>query len=373
MFFSIFMAISLLTGARAGAQIEEVVIAGDHFETASGQPFCIHGLEHSNYWYGGGGNLGDRARSFYDLGAEAWFSFADARAMKQWYGLNCIRYRFSNGDMADTDEVARVMRIVRACSQAGVYVILGANQPSWNDAGISSWAQMWGGIAALTSGVNGVLGYDLANEPYPPSEAMYIQACNAAKDAIRAVSQKAIFYAWPFGGVDMPSVSHSNPGADILDPQAALTAHFYSPVDWSHCRIEGTYPGVIAGRYYDKEVLRDDMRRRWRSYLDENGPMPIWIGECGARPCASGYLAWISDAFAVIAEDWGDNWSFFRAKNRKWDSPWGIALPPYPVTTDAVLRPLVEDPTHEFVPQDFDFMRSWSLTIDYDVLNTLSQ
>jgi hypothetical protein len=351
----------------APTQIQEVVVVEDHFETEDGQLFQIHGIQHENSWYRGGGNLGNRAKSFYDLGSAAWFNAWDAGTLAA-SGINCLRLGIS--DLSDS-EIARMQALIRACSRFGIYVIPVMTMGSWTDDAIASWAADWGQVATLTSRVNGVLGYDIVNEPYAPSDSVYIQACNAAKDAIRAHSDKPIFYAWPFGGIHMPDVSATNTSADIYDPYACLTAHFYYRTEFTHHRAEWSYPGNWGGQYADKAYLANSMESHWRRYINDH-PLALWIGECGAVRHADGYLAWVGDTKANIEENWGGNWSYFRYKHRNRGNNWGIALPEDFASTDAILRPLVDDQQHTFTAGDFEFMKTshfWLDTLLLDVLN----
>ncbi len=381
----------LICTVVGAAMAEEIVVVGDHFETESGEVVVLRGVQ-SDFSFNSystsylKSELGDRYNDFMRFGYLAWMNSWDAGALSR-VGMNCIRLRFAWSEFSpeigeiDPWAIYRYRTFLDQCAAHGVYVIPAMTPPGGWGSGSQLWGNdenkewfywLWAELARLSSGHEVVLGYDLQNEPYPPSEMEYIEVCIGARDAIREYSDKPIIYAFPFGGISMPDVSHTDPYADIYDPQGVVTAHFYWPTDYTHMREPGAcYPGYCGDIWIDEAELIERMERRWSNYLNRN-PVPFYLGEFGCMQGADGSLDWIEDV-RDFADQWMAGWTFFKYKARKTSAEWGVVRPLLFDHTHDILGPMIRDQDHEFTFEDFEPLLTPNYQVDEELLDVLRE
>jgi hypothetical protein len=99
----------------------------------------------------------------------------------------------------------------------------------------------------------------------------------------------------------------------IDDPAIIYGAHMYVPHAFTHQGVGGrktglTYPGMIAGRYWDKAQLREALAQL-RAFQQKTAA-PVLIGEFSAVRDAPGATRYLSDIIEIFNEfGWG--WTYF--------------------------------------------------------------
>lgn len=143
-----------------------------------------------------------------------------------------------------------------------------------------------------------------------------------ATRAIRAIDpgKPVVFEPSPWGGPE---------GFDALVPLDAdrviYSFHMYKPHQFTHQGVYGSeanlvYPGVIAGRHWDKEALREGMRAAID--FQEEFNVHIYVGEFSAirwAPEGSAYR-YLRDVIELF-EEYGWDWSYHAF--REWDG-WSV-------------------------------------------------
>lgn len=186
----------------------------------------------------------------------------------------------------------------------------------WGNAGeqnqlIAFWVEM----AMRYKTASAVAGYDLLNEPTPPSDCKaWFGIAGRAVAEIRKVTSQLIFIN-----------TCSDPGNDLKwnnPPRGAnlvYEVHDYSPMDMSHDMFSpgSVYPGTanewFGSCYVDKNVLATgqgcpelNIRESYGLNWATQQGVPIYIGEWGATSVLKGYVQYTRDK-AELYQAWGVN------------------------------------------------------------------
>ena len=241
-------------------------------------------------------------------------------------------------------------RTVGRFGEAGIYVVLVLGTAAQNtyvesefytqrglslwDRGDGFWEQTlgaWRVLARRFAGNPYVAGYDVINEPDPPSR----KALHAYyRDAIAAIRGQ------DGGHIIFLAVAEHNEhtyqvGGRHLDANVATTFHFYYPHDFT---LEPRVPGLTYPGSYDfclPGTDRRDCGRTWWTrrtlerifevalHLDELRGGPILVGEFGAHAVrdGSGGRQWIRDVMSIMDER-GLHYTFHNYKHRDFQGYW---------------------------------------------------
>lgn len=278
----------------------------------------------------------------------------DLRALAGW-GANHVRWQLTWGGFpqspADTASVegyrawlstvtSHIKSLLPLCDTLGIRVLLDLHTLPGGcryEAGTlaehrifssrktqQEFTNIWVGLAQMFRDEPAVWGYDLANEPVegamPDSSVDWNTLARRTADAIRQVdtTHAIVVQGAPSGGVP------AFPGLQLnaADPKTVYSFHIYDPILFTHQGIVTTdttirYPGVIGGRYWDRDSLRAWMQpvRDWQS---RHGQPPVYIGEFSAvRWAPDGSAArYIADCISLF-EGWGWSWAYHAF--REWD------------------------------------------------------
>jgi hypothetical protein len=195
----------------------------------------------------------------------------------------------------------------------------------------------WGRLARRYRGSRVIWGYDLANEPVEEEVAegcdhWQALATRAAR-AIRAHDERhaIIVEPAPWGGPE--SLDNMEP---IPVPGVVYSVHMYVPHQFTHQGVHTaspglTYPGMIAGKPWDKDALRRVLQpvRDWQ--LDYG--VQIYLGEFSAirwAPDDSAYR-YLRDCIELF-EEFSWDWSYHAF--REW-SGWSVEHGPEKADTSS--------------------------------------
>ena len=294
-------------------------------------------------------------------------TLVDAKA----WGINVIRLQLNpvtyalaqNKDFWDAlpDYTEIVKTKVLEAKEVGVKVVLDLHEPPflvngkvpsstyqgtdefWNQTGLKgNFIRMWEAIAlALSDDVynDAVWGYDLFNEPQINWSAAPQQWISMSPDIIAAIRaiDKDVWIVYQPGG----NTSTFNTLQPLEDSRVVYSVHFYAPHSFTHQGIETAYssatmtrgeameqinkqyPGIINGRYWDKQVLEANLRPF--SDFVEKHQVPGYIGEFSVVTWApvTSSVAWLTDAIQIFEEH---NFSWCYHAFREWQG-WSLEQP----------------------------------------------
>lgn len=264
------------------------------------------------------------------------------------------------------DSLRRLEAALPLCEKYGVRVVLDLHSPFGGtptasgyvgtDTGLftnriaqDKFVADWGRMARRYRDSPVIWGYDLANEPV---EEKVAEGCDdwqaLATRAARAVRAQDTRHAiivepTPWGGP--AALENLEP---IPVPGVVYSVHMYVPHEFTHQGVHGstaglTYPGTIAGKYWDQAALRRVLQpvRDWqRDY-----GVQIYLGEFSAirwAPDESAYR-YLRDCIELF-EEFGWDWSYhaFREWNG-WSVEYGsvqadTAPSPTPTKREQLLR-----------------------------------
>lgn len=241
------------------------------------------------------------------------------------------------------DELRKLDAALPLCEKYGLRVVLDLHSPFGGTPTVSGYVGTdtglftnklaqdkfvadWGRMARRYRDSRVIWGYDLANEPVEEAVAegcdnWQALATRAAR-AIRVHDERhaIIVEPTPWGGPE--ALDNLEP---ILVPGVVYSVHMYVPHQFTHQGVhtasEGmTYPGMIAGKPWDKDALRRVLQpvRDWQ--LDYG--VQIYLGEFSAirwAPDDSAYR-YLRDCIELF-EEFGWDWSYHAF--REW-SGWSV-------------------------------------------------
>lgn len=272
---------------------------------------------------------------------------------KEW-GANHIRWQLiwggfpnspaDNGDLDAYDkwmsgELKRLDNLLPVCEQVGIKVLIDIHTPPGGRNKASecnifyekrfqnNFIKWWEVIARKYRDNKTVWGYDLMNEPVSP--AVVGEGCldwnelafETAK-RIRAIDPEhaIIIEPEPWGGPESIRNIIPLPLKGIV-----YSVHMYQPHNFTHQgvyndRVGIVYPGIIDGKYWDKNRLRValqpvlDFQRKYDVH--------IYIGEFSATRWAPGRSAYnyLADLIEIF-EEYGWDWAYHAY--REWDG-WSV-------------------------------------------------
>jgi hypothetical protein len=99
----------------------------------------------------------------------------------------------------------------------------------------------------------------------------------------------------------------------LTEPRIVYGVHFYAPHAFTHQGLESnamgiSWPGVVSGKYWDKNALRQNLAPAIDFQRKYN--VPVWIGEFSAVRWAKGANQWIEDAVSIFDMN-GLGWSYW--------------------------------------------------------------
>lgn len=233
---------------------------------------------------------------FFECFLEVFFTEDDARFIAS-LGLNLLRipihYRHFESDMQPfvikQDGFRHLDRVIDLCAKHHIYTIIdlhslpGYQNQAWhcdNPTHVALFWQhrhfqdrvvhLWEVLAEHYKGHSWVAGYNVMNEPGDVGGQCLMPFYRRLYKAIRAIdpdhllflegnrySQDFHMFEEPWPGVVYSAHDYANPGL--------ITG--------------GPYPGITAGKHYDKQILEETFLSR-TAYIREHG-VACWIGEFG--------------------------------------------------------------------------------------------
>lgn len=252
--------------------------------------------------------------------AETWA--ADLDAFDRWL----------EGALSEADQAAA------ACEKYGLLMLLDLHTPPGGRAGggvcrmfseqryQDKLVEVWRKLATRYRGNRTIYGYDLLNEPVEGRVAEGLLDWRGLAQRVGEV----IHEIDPDKALIVEPGNWGSPGAfDSFVPldldNVVYSCHMYIPHHFTHQGVHGLpvgleYPGVIDGRRWDKEQLREALQPARDFELEYN--VPIYVGEFSAirwapNDSAYRYLRDVIDIF----EEWGWDWSYHAY--REW-SGWSV-------------------------------------------------
>jgi hypothetical protein len=236
------------------------------------------------------------AAFFFEKFLENFFTAGDADYLAS-LGVNHVRiplnYRHFEGDsepMVIRESGYRHLdRAVNLLSERGIYSIIdlhalpGYQNQDWHSDNPTHKAffwqhrhfqdravNLWENIARRYRDNPWVAGYNPINEPGDPTGEAVAAFYERVVGAIRAVDSDHLIFL---------EANRYSLDTDIFD--GVLPGVVYSIHDYpGPGQVEGgPYPGVTAGRHYDKSVVEGDVVRRIQFMIDSE--VPVWVGEFG--------------------------------------------------------------------------------------------
>jgi hypothetical protein len=227
-------------------------------------------------------------------------------------------------------------KVLIACKKYGVRVVIDLHSPpggrdsttetsmfynkTFNDHFISIWKR----IAQRYKGNTTVWGYDLVNEPVqedlPSTEMNYRNTQIRAAEAIRQIDSitpiifETEYYTSPQGFVFLSPIPLSN---------IIYEVHMYAPSSFVYQGVYSktpsiTYPGLIDGRYTDRNTLKEILQPVRDFQLMYH--VPIYVGEFSAIRWAPGAAQYLDDCIHIF-EEYGWNWTYHAF--REWPG-WSV-------------------------------------------------
>jgi hypothetical protein len=236
-------------------------------------------------------------------------------------------------------ELTRMDTLVKWSTANGLHIVVGLAGLSQglfaSQAAQTRLIQTWTLIANRYKNKDAVWAYDLANEPvisyqYPYDYTwpldnnilLWPSLAESLVNAIRGVdASKPIIIESLNYGITLDDIK---PIAFSI-PNIIYSVHMYAPQQFTHQTLPGyansySYPGIIDGTYYDKEVLRQ-LLQPLKDY-QEKYRVPIYIGEFSAirwTPNNSTFN-YLRDCIELF-EEYNWDWTFHAF--REWDG-WSV-------------------------------------------------
>jgi aryl-phospho-beta-D-glucosidase BglC (GH1 family) len=277
----------------------------------------------------------------------------DLRVLAEEWNANVVRLQINWVPMKQAEVWARdldayeswleealpaIDRGVEWCGKYGLMVLLDLHTPPGGreEGGVcplfsrrdcqEKFVEVWERLARRYSGRECIWAYDLLNEPVEPPPGPGVVAWDElfarATEAIRRIDpgRAVVFEPGPWGGCA---------GFDATAPldldRVVYSFHMYQPFQFTHQTIHGNpggvdYPGLINGRRWDKEALREAMRPAIEFQDAYN--VQIVVGEFSAIRWAPGESAYryLRDCIDLF-EEHGWDWTYHAY--REWDG-WSV-------------------------------------------------
>lgn len=230
-------------------------------------------------------------------------------------------------------------KVLDACRKYGILTVVDLHSPPggrWPNRDLvlihepkylAAFVACWEKIARRFKGHPAVWAYDLVNEPaqsQPPGElgTDYLQAQVLAAQAVRAIDPDTPIIIEVDHWCSAEGFKYIEP---VKIPRVLYQVHMYWPGQFTHQGVHGSpvgikYPGVIDGKYVDKEALRRHLAPVREFQLAYN--VHIYAGEFSAIRWAPGDSAYqyLRDCISIF-EEYGWDWSYHAF--REWDG-WSV-------------------------------------------------
>lgn len=307
------------------------------------------------------------------------FRVEDFDALAKW-NVNVIRWQMTRAwgkantdtDLAEYDQwlngkLDELAKVLDAAAARGIKVVVDLHSPPGGRLDDSTmrmfvekkyqdhFVAIWERIARRFKGNPAIWGYDLVNEPVQkkPSPSglndWYGLQEQTAK-VIRAIDAEVpiIFEVdyWDAPG----SFAYIQP---IDVSRVIYQVHMYAPMGFTHQGVLNswgygtggqagvTYPGLIDGKKYDREMLRKELNATREFQLAYN--VHIFVGEFSAARWAPGASEYLDDCIAIF-EEYGWDWAYHAF--REWPG-WSVEHVNLPY--DRKNHPIAEQPTDRFL------------------------
>lgn len=263
-----------------------------------------------------------------DLSEEAFQQLAT-------WNVNLIRYQMQSGqtDISTPEkyqqwidaEMQKIDALLPLCQKYGIKICLdlhtgpvGSKRNAQASNLITDWEsvvsqleQTWTKLAEHYRGNQLIYGYDILNEPVLAAESSndvhpWGRAAEKVVKTIRKIDPdtpivvEASLDNWRhFSYIDAPHIIYST--------------HAYSPVDYTHQGVlketpfHWEYPGVVQGKYWNKETLREDLKDVIAFQKEHNAR--IYIGEFSVISSAKGNDQYVKD-LTELFEEYGWDWTY---------------------------------------------------------------
>lgn len=306
------------------------------------------------------------------------FAMDDFDTLAKW-NVNVIRWQMTRDwgksgtdrDLAEYDQwlngkLDDLSKALDAAAARGIKVVIDMHSPPggrlddrsmrmfYEKPYADHFVTIWERMARRFKDHPAVWGYDLVNEPVqnrpsPPGLLDWYGLQVRAAKAIRAIDPKtAIIFEvdqW-----DAPAVFDYLQPTDV--PNVVYQVHMYQPGSFTHQGVHGawgeasgkagvTYPGVIEGRPYDREMLRKVLEPVRAFQVAHNAH--IYVGEFSAIRWAPGAAQYLEDCTAIF-EEYGWDWTYHAF--REWGG-WSVEHENLPYSRDK--HPLAEKPTDRYL------------------------
>lgn len=197
---------------------------------------------------------------------------------------------------------------------------------------------LWGILAKRYSGMSEtIVGYDLLNEPSMPGISNVLRGAASWNnisariiDKIRSIDSQMPIILEPAIGTDSVGRYYNRLQAISLlktegDSKTVVSPHMYLPVRFTHQGIfpgfsSGIlYPGVVSGKFWDKDRLRTVLQPI-RDLQVRTG-VPIYIGEfSAAMDSGESGDRYLADLIGIF-EEYGWSWSYHTWRGAAvWDA-----------------------------------------------------
>lgn len=274
--------------------------------------------------------------SGHDLSAAAFETLAD-------WNVNLIRYQMQPGNRNIStpelylswidDEMKKVDSIMPLLKKHGMKVVIDlhtgpntkvskvASNILTESTNFSTLIETWKRLAAHFKGNPLIYGYDLLNEPVATEAtlASWQKVVETLVEAIRKIDPVTPIIIEPCAAID----NFDGGLKPIRAENIIYSPHFYQPFSYSHQGVHNkwlkwSYPGYIAGTYWDKEQLRVAMKSTIDFQRKYN--VPIFVGEFSVICWAKGGEKYLSDLIELM-EEYGWDWTYHAF--REWGG-WSV-------------------------------------------------
>jgi len=236
------------------------------------------------------------------------------------------------------------------CKQYGIKVVIdlhtvpggqektGALNMFYNKDFNNHFIETWKRIAHRYKNNSSIWGYDLVNEPI--EKGISIVGMDNASTQFRAV--QTIRNIDPTSRIIIEVGEGDSPGAFATFTPFNISnliyeVHMYEPHTYTHQGVlypkTGiVYPGIIDGKYYDKNTLMNILKPVRDFQLMYH--VPIYVGEFSAVRWAPGAAQYLDDCISIF-EEYGWNWTYHAF--REWPG-WSVEVENGTSNTDSTIR-----------------------------------
>jgi endoglucanase len=265
---------------------------------------------------------------------------ADIQHFARNWGGNLLRWQFFEAARKDRPldqydawldvELDYLDKVLEWCRKHGVMVVVDLHSPPGGEAfeagyitargdifrkpeAQAKFIEVWRKITQRYLGNDIIWGFDLLNEP---DDSMLAEGCLDWQDlaeqagvAIRAIDPDRTLIIEPNGWGSPAAFASFQP---LSLPNCVYSFHLYAPHQFTHQGIHSNpagivYPGVIAGKRWDKDALRQELEpaiafaARFRVHMFVGEFSAIRIAPEGS---AARYLTDATELFEELGYDW---------------------------------------------------------------------